>query len=274
MKLAVFDLDGVLSKGKVFSKDISKDILEGERDNLKVFKDYMSKKNIPCVAITGRSLEITKELMTYMDDLSVCEHGTIVVNPKTMDWYHLVDGEDKFSVLIEAKNRLESFIHLAEKFDETLLKSFPNEKIKRRDDNLHILTYEFESIEGEDFAMRLYTELYKYLPHDIKLDLNNKNTVLKTCDMAIDLMPGVSKKEGLIHILNKLNVQTKDVVIFGDSYHSDGQMMEVITDGIWVCPGNSDDRLKEAVKNRGNLGYVADKPFFEGTMDAIRQLFD
>jgi HAD superfamily hydrolase (TIGR01484 family) len=274
MKLAVFDLDGVLSKGKVFSKDLSKDMLEGERENLKNFKDYMSQKNVPCVAVTGRSLEISKELMTYMDDFSVCEHGTIVVDPKTMDWYHLVDGEDKFSNLIEAKDRLESFIHLAEKFDEILLNAFPEEKIKRRDDNLHILTYEFESVEGEDFAMRLYTELYKHLPHEIKLDLNNKDIVLKTCDMAIDLMPGVSKKEGLIHLLNKLNIDTKDVIIFGDSYHSDGQMMKVITDGVWVCPGNSDDRLKEEIKNRGKLGYVAEKPFFEGTMDAIHHFFD
>ena len=74
--------------------------------------------------------------------------------------------------------------------------------------------------------------------------------------------------------MNKLNIDTKDVIIFGDSYHSDGQMMKVITDGVWVCPGNSDDRLKEEIKNRGKLGYVAEKPFFEGTMDAIHHFFD
>ena len=269
MKLAVFDLDGVLSDGETFSKDTTKAILNGERENLDRWKRYMDEKGVPCVAVTGRSLEITRELLAYMDALSVCEHGTMIVNPKTGGEYHIAEGDDRFMSLVDAKNRLEEFIQHAGELDEHLNTRFDGVELKRMRDNLHILTYEFNSPRGEDFARELYSAVIKFMPLGLRSDLGEGRLVPKICDMALDIIPGVSKKDGLIHVLGELGVATKDVIVVGDSYHSDGEMMKGVPDGMWICPGNSDNRLKRAVSSRGDRGYVAEKPFFEGTMEGL-----
>ncbi|MBT3866178.1 HAD family phosphatase [Candidatus Woesearchaeota archaeon] len=269
MKLAVFDLDGVLSTGEIFSKDTTRAILNGEKENLDRWKSFMTKKGVPCVAVTGRSLEITRELLGYMDALSVCEHGTMIVDPKTGREYHIAEGDDHFRNLTGAKNRLEEFIHHAGQHDEFLGAKFDGAELTRMRDNLHILTYEFNSPDGEAFARSLYSEVVKFMSPELRSDLDDGRLVAKTCDMALDIIPGVSKKDGLIHILGELGVATKDVIILGDSYHSDGEMMKGVPDGIWICPGNADKRLKRAVSSRGERGYVAEKPFFEGAMEGL-----
>ncbi len=272
IKYAVFDLDGVLSKGKQFSKDFSTDILCGERENLDQCRIFLDQKGVIPIVVTGRSLKITEPIIDYcMNGHSVCEHGTMIVDKEEGRTYHLIDREQKFKDLIKAKEHLEKFISCANKFDEILRQRFPKEKIDRKQDNLHILTYEFKSPKGKKFAKELYQYIHdKFFPKQIKEDLKKKHLLLKTCDMAFDIMPGVSKKEGLRHILTKLGINPEHVIIAGDSFHSDGEMMQAVENGVWICPANSDSRMKLTIEARGEKGYVSTKPYFEGTMEGLK----
>ena len=274
IKYAVFDLDGVLSKGEIFSKDPSGDMLQGERENLEKWRQFMKDSEVQCIAVTGRSLEITRELLSHMDCISACEHGTVIFDPKTEESYSTIDCETQFGNLIGAKNRLEEFIEKSEEFDELLLKKFPGESIKRMRENLHILTYEFEREKGLEFAEELYSEIATFLPENILDDISQGKLVLKKCGMAIDIMPAVTKSEGLSHILSKLEISPDEVLIAGDSFHSDGPMMRVVEEGFWICPANSDRRLKEEILARGSQGYVSEKPFFEGSMEGLRYFLE
>lgn len=284
IELAIFDLEGVLSKGKIFAKNVDypEKILNGERENLDYFNKFMHKRSIPKVAVTGRSLIITKPIIEYcMDNISACEHGCMIYNPKTNQEYHLIDDEIKFKRMIKAKNSLERFIENSKKYDNLITQTFPEANIVRLTDNLHIITYEIFTKQGEKhpkgeiFSKNIYKLLYgQIFDEEIKNYLSTGSLIPLFSQGALDIKPNISKADGLQHIISKLRVDTKNILVGGDSFHSDLEMMEVIENGYWFCPGNSDDRLKKEVSNRGVKGYIAEKDYFEGAIEALHHFLD
>ena len=277
IELGVFDLDGVISKESKFPKSQnSEEVLEGQKDNLDILNNFLREKNVKKIAVTGRSLAITLPILDYtMDDLSVCEHGTMIYNPKTSEQYHLADNDKRFSSLKRAKEVLEEFIEDAGRFDAELMKRYARFDLKRMRENLHILTYEFHSKEGDELAHRLYLDLKerKILPEEVVRYINDGLLVFLPSSAAIDIKPNISKADGLRHVIDKLVVKPERMFIAGDSYHSDFDMMEAYPEAMWICPVNSDDRLKWEI-SRKERGYVSRKPYFEGTMETLRELLD
>ena len=267
-----FDLDGVLSKGEVFPKTTDFDeLLHGQIKNLNQLSRFLKAKGIISIAITGRSLDITKPIIDkYMTGPSACEHGAVIYNPATFQHYHIADSDSRFSNQINAKNELEQFIESADVISDDLILKFPNEGIKRLKENHHILTYEFKPSVSCDFSKDLFQYLQEnHFPSIILGHIEEGLLSVIYSNSALDIKPNISKADAILHILRELDVLEEEVLVCGNSFHSDFDMMRVIPNGYWFGPANSDKKLKKAVKSHGSKGYISKGDYFQGTMETL-----
>lgn len=275
IEYAFFDLDGCLSAGQIFSKEIPPQLRQ-EFPTMGEFLEFMVPFPTRRAVATGRSLTISRVLIDLlMNDLSVVEHGTVLYDPKNPNQQRFLIAEvDKFYQLREAKEELERFIEGAGRFDEQITEHCQNNgvTVKRMRDNLHILTYEFEPQEmGNAKVIADFLET-QAMPQQLLGYLDGGKLVRLTSRVAVDYMPAVSKRAGVEAVIKLKCLNPSSVMIVGDSYHSDGPMMEAVAEGrgYLVCPANSDDRLKDLVTAQGQKGYIAKEPYFKGTMEGLR----
>src|SRR3989339_1724532 len=227
---AIFDLDGCLSSGSRFRKDPPLDF-SSESPTVERFLEYMRAKPVRRSVATGRSLAITKALIDWMmNDLSVLEHGTVLYDPNVPDEHvQLVDDDESYASIREAKEALEKFIAgYQTTHDDAIVTSIASGfRIHRRGDNLHILTYGVDPKErpnSEILREILHNEI---LPEKLKVYISEGKLIELVSKEAYDLLPAVSKKAGVERVVKVRKLDPSRTLIVGDSYHSDGPMMEL-----------------------------------------------
>ena len=273
---ALVDLDGCLGVGPRFTKEMPLDLTD-EMPTLRQFMEFMRGKEVRRSAVTGRSLIITRILIDLlMNDLPVAEHGTVLYDPRDpLRVKHLVDEDVTYSGLRDAKETLERFIAISGCYDDYLAKGFEF-GTRHLHDNLHIYTVEVDPKTAENSeVVRRFLHSH-VLPADVLEYIEGGQLRELTSRDAYDLMPAVSKRSGVEGMFRIRSIKPSRVLAVGDSYHSDGPVMELVADGkgYLLCPANSDDRLKELVRTQGEHGYVAGKPYFESTMEGLHHFLD
>lgn len=273
IKLVKSDIDGVL--GKFVKPDYpNKQDIEPHKeymDKIKLVIEQHAKNGIMHSVCTGRARYSVETIVNYIgiNAPSVFEHGTEIWIPGK-DSYRLVEKEHPN--LVKPSDYLESWIREVGEYN--ISRYFPNaEFIRRRKENSHILTYEFLGVTGNG----LYKKLEQLMPTEVKsnIDMGALRVVISESEIdgkqtgAIDIMPNISKADGVKHAIKMLGLKKEEVLGIEDSYHSGIPLMQET--GHVACPANAQDELKSYVSKRG--GFIASKSYAEGWLEIMRRLF-
>lgn len=272
------DLDGCFNAGPdkggdiVFPKVPPFD-WKPELPNILEFRKFRDFYGLSCHAVTGRSVKASEALLQLFTNApSVVEHGTIIYDPRdVVRERHLIEADEKYHRLKEAKEELEFFIaNTAPNLIARIQHHFPEHTMRMLFDNLHIWTIEIRptDLKIAKKLKELVNELV--LPVNIIRHIENGHLKELVSNVAYDLMPAVSKKialESLIRV-KKINVSTS--LGIGDSFHSDDWLKIILEKGgVIGCPANADERLKELVGDAGERGFVAKESYFEGSKEIL-----
>lgn len=273
-----FDLDGCLSRGKVFDKSLQPR-LDEEMPTMREFMEFMKPIGVRRAAATGRSITISRAIIdALMDDLSVVEHGTILYDPISGSQQHIVDSIELYYSFRPAKECLERFAENACQFDDQLSSYCAGYgvQVSHLGDNIHIYTVEFSPrLECNALLVADFLES-RLMPTELVAHIRAGRIRRMTSNEAVDYLPPVSKKDGVAAVIKIKNVDPSRVLVVGDSYSSDSPMMMDVASGggYLICPSNSDTRLKQFVSAHGCKGYVANKPYFGGSIQGLHYFFD
>jgi hydroxymethylpyrimidine pyrophosphatase-like HAD family hydrolase len=270
IKLVLDDIDGVIENFKKPEYPNQQDILP-HRENLGRVKSIIGehyKRGIVHGACTGRAFYSIEPVLRYIgiNAPSVMEHGTEIWVPGEGS-YRLVDSI--FPELIGASNDLETWVSRLD--DGPFFANIPKAKmIRRRSENKHILTYEFRGVTADE----VYDVLEKRMPAEIigHISTGKLRKVLSSSEVdgvptgAIDVMPSISKADGVRQVLRSLGLRKDDAMGIEDSFHSGIPLLQEV--GHVACPSNAQEKLKEYVTKRG--GYIASSPHTDGWIEAMR----
>ncbi len=263
------DLDGCLSKGAAFPKIPPFD-LKSENANILEFLEFRDLHELSCHAVTGRSVKISEALLQILTTApSVMEHGTILYDGQNL--IHLIEFDKQYKGLKEAREELESFIaKTAPNWIPKLQGYFPQHSLRMLSDNLHIWTIEVYPADID--ATKKLQALIREIVLPPQLIGHIKNGYLKelVSNGAYDLMPAVSKKAALESLIRIKKIDVSASLGIEDSFHADGWLQTILQGGgVIGCPANSDERLKEIVREAGIRGYVANQGYFRGSMEIL-----
>lgn len=273
IKLVKSDIDGVM--GKFVKPDYpNKQDIEPHReymDKIKLVIGQHEKNGIMHSVCTGRARYSVETIVNYIgiNAPSVFEHGTEIWIPGKGS-YRLVEKE--YPNLVKPSDYLENWIGEVDEYN--ISRYLPNaELIRRRKENSHILTFEFLGVDGDE----VYGKLEQLMPREVKLNIDSGalKVLISESEIdgkqtgAIDIMPNISKADGVKHAIRMLGLKKEEVLGIEDSYHSGIPLMQET--GYVACPANAQDELKSYVNKRG--GFIASKSYAEGWLEIMGHLF-
>ncbi len=194
--------------------------------------NYARSKNNNIVIATGRALSRTKPLVEMMPDVNylICNNGALikdVQNKKVMD-LHFITPKHYLSMMEFAKNNNFSFTMHTDKQTYT----WPNSRYDNNiniDDKLNKSIIDFinsnpniNTLENGESITQLsllgtIDSCAKNFPTIQKM-FQDVQSVFLTNGIFIDVNPlGISKWTGLKFLANALNIDSKNIVTFGDS---------------------------------------------------------
>ncbi len=272
------DLDGCFNAGSekggeiVFPK-IQPFNWKPELQNILEFLKFRDSYKLFCHVVTGRSVKISEALLQLFTNApSVVEHGTIIYDfQDSVRERHLIEVDEQYNNLKEAKDELESFIaKTAPGWIPELQRHFPKHKLRMLFDNLHIWTIEIRptDIKASKSLKKLIDETV--LPVQFIKYIENGYLREIISNVAYDLLPAVSKKSALESLIRIKEIDVSSSLGIGDSFHSDDWLNIILQGGgVIGCPANSDTRLKELVHDAGERGFIASKTYFEGSREIL-----
>ncbi|SHE95549.1 HAD family hydrolase [Alkalibacter saccharofermentans] len=274
IKMIAFDLDGTLLNDK-------------QRITQKTLKEIKRVKNegIKISVATGRSYSASKFYANQIEaDYIVCCNGAIVYDvaldyviykkPMPQDTAHqIIEDMYKYSDVLKIQwdsfdtyysNNLlpfeEDYIsaykseYPMESFNLMLLKSIEGKKeLLRKEEIYQIFT--FSMSDGDESYMNILESLRGYDGINY-VDFKENYTDITHKD--------VSKGEALKYLFNLNNLDTKDLMAFGDN-HNDETMMTIA--GASVAMGNAHQSIKDKSK------YIAGENSNEGIAEFMQNYF-
>lgn len=101
-------------------------------------------------------------------------------------------------------------------------------------------------------------------------ELSSEDVTFINHGHCVEVIPkGITKDKGIELLASRLDVGLSDILYIGDSIN-DIEAMEVVEH--IGCPSNAHDRIKKMVEEKG--GYIAKKPYIEGTVEILKHYFD
>lgn len=273
------DLDGCFNAGPEKGGDIVFPKIppfdwKPELQNILEFLKFRDSYKLFCHVVTGRSVKISEVLLQLFTNApSVVEHGTIIYDLQdSVRERHLIEVDEQYNRLKEAKDELESFIaKTAPGWIPELQHHFPQHSLRMLFDNLHIWTIEIRptDIKASESLKKLIDETV--LPVQFIRYIENGYLKELISSVAYDLLPAVSKKAALESLIRIKKIDVSSSLGIGDSFHSDDWLTIILEGGGVVgCPANSDTRLKELIHDAGERGFVAStKTYLEGSREIL-----
>lgn len=269
-------VDGVFGSFTKPTFPAQQDILPHTKDLDRIRRviDDHTRQGITHRICTGRAYQSIEPVVVYtgLSAPGVYEHGTWVQVPGG-EGYRLVDVSPDHRSLAAASDALESW---ARNFDDRILfTKFPDAKLRRRQENTHILTYEVvEGAVAEDVLNGLKEEM----PSDVlnalekgTLQIKRAQTLIDGNPMmkAFDVMPAIDKDNTLRYLLSSEGIDKNQVLGVGYAEHSGIPLLKEC--GHVSGPANAQEPLKAYVRQQG--GFVASQPFADGWVEIMEHFF-
>ncbi|MCB2228256.1 MAG: Cof-type HAD-IIB family hydrolase [Desulfarculaceae bacterium] len=213
---------------------------------------------------TARSVHECDNIIHALDfqGPSICECGNIVYFPG--EGGHLLFEDMDLDAAQRASIKM--FLDWRAKLDlDTLARErFPHTGIKMLKDRMAMVTFEFKKNVGPGLVAWLEEFFF---PEELKQAIARGHVTISPSSGAVDIFPNIGKANALSHLARALGFDLEATLAVGDSLHSDLEMLQAA--GYAACPNNSDPGLKEAVRAKGERGYVSDKSYSEGNVDIM-----
>jgi len=235
IKLVLSDLDGCINSYVGAPFDLEK---------ISRLKKVLSNRKLPFTFCTGRPKPYLEAVLQMMDIklAAISENGGIIFDPATL-WTIFTRPEardvlERATVIVREKV-IKGLAAFFEPSKQTTIGILPND-IK-------------DTKTTEELCKRIAGE--EYLA---------KNFAYNIASNVVNLLPnGVSKKNGVAALLDKLGVDKENVLAIGDS-SGDIEFMQYCK--YRACPANSTEDVKKI------CGYVSKGEDIEGMMDILENL--
>jgi HAD superfamily hydrolase (TIGR01484 family) len=219
---------------------------------------------------TSRSYHIADNIMEQSNHIgpSIFEGGNVIFEPE-VGVYNLFEKHPKLKDSIEVVRGFVEWRKEMENFEDEIKERFKDAKVRHMKERTCMLTYEFEKNIGKD----LFEFIVKNkMPAEVKDAIDKGVLKVLFCDIAIDILPNLSKGDAVSFLLEKYKIRKEDSFSIGDSSHSDLDFLNAT--GLAGCPNNADEELKRLVVSKEEKGFVSDKEHAEGMAEILDKVYE
>jgi HAD superfamily hydrolase (TIGR01484 family) len=269
-RIVFSDIDGCM--GEFVKPDYpDKQDLNGNMENLEMIKSKTLKfKDTLFGVCTSRSYHIADNIMEQSNHIgpSIFEGGNVIFEPE-VGVYNLFEKHPKLKDSIEVVRGFVEWRKEMENFEDEIKERFKDAKVRHMKERTCMLTYEFEKNIGKD----LFEFIVKNkMPAEVKDAIDKGVLKVLFCDIAIDILPNLSKGDAVSFLLEKYKIRKEDSFSIGDSSHSDLDFLNAT--GLAGCPNNADEELKRLVVSKEEKGFVSDKEHAEGMAEILDKVYE
>lgn len=280
IKVVILDVDGCIVGEKIG--------FNSPNPNIKVV-DKMKKLNIPVILCTAKPHFSIRTIINdcELNNYHITDGGSVLINPIRNEFVkqYIIDKEVAKKVVKEyLKHNIYIEIYTTE--DYIIQKNMISEITKQHTHILQRTPKIVDDLISECEKGGITKIMPIALDEEDKENLENVFNEVKTdltlswgihpvawpLQFGIITAPGISKKQGAIDILNKMDISFNNALGIGDS-KSDWQFIEMCKYGATLDNGNI--ALKELLKNKGKNSYITNKNVDEnGIIDILEHFLD
>ncbi|HTY44333.1 MAG TPA: HAD family hydrolase [Patescibacteria group bacterium] len=264
MKIVFCDIDGCMGnfvKSEYpFKQDTSKNEEEFERIKKRIVP--LAENGILFGVCTGRSFYQADHIMSHTGHQgpSIFEMGNVIFEPDR-GVYNLFEEHEKFR---DKKEIIRRFIEWKKQMTENekeIKDKFQDANLRQIKDRTCMLTYEFERNIGKE----LFIFLVEKMPDVVKQGIQDDVLTVLFSRNALDILPNINKGDAVSFLINKYNIDKKNVLAIGDSSHSDLPLLQ--SAGMVACPDNADEEMKKYVLEHN--GFVVPNSSSTGLLNIL-----